>query len=115
MPRGSVQGLAKLQHWTGKESFHRSIFDVPAPIVAYNMFMNSVDRLDQYRSTNPTQRKERRLQMTIFTLFLDLAVSQALAVYNQLMLGDAKARKWDFRVFKRHLCSLLVSQLSEKD
>ncbi len=32
----SVQSLAKLQRWTGKERFHFTFFDVPAPIVAYN-------------------------------------------------------------------------------
>ena len=33
------------------ESLHRSIFMVPAIIVAYNMFMNSVDQMDQRRAT----------------------------------------------------------------
>ncbi len=55
--------------------------------------MNGVDCLDQYRSANATQRREKRLQMTIFTLYLDLAVSQALAVYNLLIVDNDKAQK----------------------
>ena len=39
----------------GKESINHSIFEVTAPIVAYNAFMNGVDQLDQCRSTNATQ------------------------------------------------------------
>ena len=45
--RSAVHGLAILSRWTGKEIFHRTLFSVPSPIVAYNMFMNSVDRMDQ--------------------------------------------------------------------
>ena len=48
-----VTGLAKLHRWTGTETMLYTPFDVPAIIVAYNMFMNSVDRMDQLRSTNP--------------------------------------------------------------
>jgi hypothetical protein len=35
-----IHGLAKISHWTID-------FFVPAPIVAYGMFMNGVDRMDQ--------------------------------------------------------------------
>ena len=49
-----VNGLAALGRWTGNESMSRTTFQVPAIIVAYNTFMNSVDRMDQLRSTNAT-------------------------------------------------------------
>ena len=53
-----IHGLAKLSHWTGTEVLNQTDFFVAAPIVAYNMFMNSVDCTDQYRSTLATQQKE---------------------------------------------------------
>ena len=43
-----VHGLSRLQRWNGKEVFHRTSYLVPAVIVAYNIFMNSVDQFDQY-------------------------------------------------------------------
>jgi hypothetical protein len=62
-----VHGLAKLSCWTGTEVLNRTDFLVAAPIVAYNMFMNGVDHMDQYHSTLATQCKEMHLQMTLFT------------------------------------------------
>jgi hypothetical protein len=50
-----VHGLSKISRWTGTEVLHRTDFFVAAPIVAYNMFMNGVDRMDQYRATLATQ------------------------------------------------------------
>ena len=61
---------------------------VPASIVAYNMFMNSVDRMEQRRATNPTRRKEQRLHMSMFTFVLDLAVLQAFALYQVIDDGS---------------------------
>ncbi len=77
-----VQSLVRLQRWTGKESIHHTVIEVATPIVAHNPLMNGVDWLDQYRLTHATQNWEDRLQMTIFTLFLDLTLSHAFAVYN---------------------------------
>lgn len=102
-----VHGLEKLQRWTGIESLHRTTLNVPAPIVAYNLFMNSVDRMDQRRSTNPTRRVEKRLYMSIFTLYLDLAVHNAFALF--LKLDGENARSISFREFKRQIAQQLVS------
>ncbi len=112
-----VHGLAKLFRWTGDQLLHRKIFMVPAVIVAYNKFMNGVDRMDQYRSTNATQRKEKRVSMTLFTLFLDLAVSQAFAIYNRLASDDKDiAQNVKFSDFKRKICeSLVLPQLNYKE
>jgi hypothetical protein len=56
-----LHGIAMLFQWIGTEKIHHTQFDVPATIVAYNLFMNSVDQLDQKQSTNPTKCKETKL------------------------------------------------------
>ncbi len=71
---------------------HRTEFLVPAPIVAYSMFMNRVDRMDQLQATLATQCKEKRLHMTMFTYVLDLAVSQAYSIYQKLMKDKGQKR-----------------------
>jgi hypothetical protein len=55
----------------GTEVLHWTDFFVPAPIVAYNMFMNGVNHMDQCRATLAAQCKEQRIQMTIFTFICD--------------------------------------------
>jgi hypothetical protein len=103
-----VHGLTKLSHWTGTEVLNRSDFFVAAPIVGYNMFMNGVDHMDQYRSTLPMQRKELQLYMTIFTFLLDLAVSQAYAIHQKCSEHD-RASCTTFFNFKQKVCELLVT------
>ena len=88
--RSAVHGLAILSRWTGKEIFHRTNFLVPSPIVAYNLFMNSVDRMDQKRSALPCKRKEQRLEMSVFTYLLDLACLQAYAIYSEIETSKNK-------------------------
>ena len=103
--RSAVNGLAVLSRWTGKEIFHRTNFSVPSPIVAYNLFMNSVDRMDQKRSALPCKRKEQRLQMSAFTYLLDLACLQAYAIYSDI---ETSKNKMLLIQFKRKLCKTLV-------
>ena len=43
----AVHGLAPLKMWCGMESLQRKMVMVPAPIVAYKIFMGSVDIIDQ--------------------------------------------------------------------
>jgi hypothetical protein len=102
-----ISGLAKISCWTGVENLHRMDFLVAAPIVAYNMFMNGVDRMDQYHATLPTQRKEQRLHMTIFTFILDLSITQAYAIY-QKKADEKKDSKVSFFEFKRSSCQSLI-------
>ena len=75
-----VRGLLSIERWTGKEIMNRTIFKTPAIIVAYNAFMNAVDRSDQKRSTNPTCRREKRAVMSLFTWILDIAVNNAVCI-----------------------------------
>ena len=57
----AVHGLAKIDRWVGNEYLHRTTFMPPALVIAYNRFMNAVDRVDQHRAANPIQRKESRI------------------------------------------------------
>jgi hypothetical protein len=100
-----VHGLAPVWRWTGTETMNRSMFMVPAIIVAYNKYMNGVDRLDQKRATNPTRRKEKRLYMSLFTYILDLAALQAHAVFQAIRPNVDTS----FVEFKRMLCEDLVT------
>ena len=100
-----VRGLSPLKRWTGSETLHRTTFLVPAIIVAYNMYMNSVDRADQKRSTNPTKRREKRLHMSMFTYILDMAVLQAHNVFQTLKPDNNVS----LVQFKRSLCEAFVN------
>ena len=51
--------LGPLHCWVGTEMLNQTVFHAPAPIVAYNMFMNSVDIMDQRQSTNPMQQNKK--------------------------------------------------------
>ena len=105
-----VHGLAVLNRWTGDETMSRSSFKVPAIIVAYNRYMNGVDRADQLRMVNPTKRKEKRLYMNIFTYMLDLGIVNAYTLYKEY----AKlSNDYDFSEFKRDICECLVTPYLE--
>ncbi|KAG6945714.1 hypothetical protein JG688_00016426 [Phytophthora aleatoria] len=47
------RGHAPLWRWTLDRVLHRKTFHVPAMVVAFNLFMNGVDRVEHLRSTNP--------------------------------------------------------------
>ncbi len=56
----SLNETCTIRRWTGSEVMHRSMFEVPAIVEAYNSFMNAVDRMDQIRSFCPTRRREKK-------------------------------------------------------
>src|SRR5687768_7240244 len=86
---------------------------VPACIVTYNLFMNSVDRMDQLCSTNPARQKEGRVEMSVFTYLLDISANNAFVLYKKIEAVVSKGVK--FCKFKRKICSGLVSPyLNEK-
>lgn len=70
---------------------NRTILQVPCFLLACNLFMNSVDRLDQFRSTNATMRRDKRVPMSLLTYFLDASVQNAYAVLQSIVVtGDVK-------------------------
>lgn len=109
-----VNGICKLSRWVrGSNTFHRSEFEVPAIIVAYNKYMNSVDLMDQRRATNAIRRKEPRLPMTLFGLVLDLSISNAFTIMKELRHRRNEADNIEFKEFKRLVASQLVDKYEE--
>ena len=95
-----MRGVVLIERWTGVEMIARSRIQCPAIIVSYQLFMNSVDRVDQLRSTAATRRKEKRIHMSLWTYCIDLTVHQAFRVYKELLAqknyrkGNRRGR-WD--------------------
>ena len=105
-----VHGLGPLHCWVGTEMLNQTVFHVPAPIVAYNMFMNSVDIMDQRQSMNKMQQKEKRLNMTMFTLVLDLAIHNAFALYLWICeVENATEQQMSYHEFKQQIAVDLVA------
>jgi hypothetical protein len=90
-----VRGLATMKRWMGNERLLRTPIQAPVVVVAYNMFMNSVDRFDQIRATVPNIRRERRVTSSIFAFLMDASVHNAHAVSKKL--GDDKRSISDFK------------------
>jgi hypothetical protein len=103
----AVHGVHFISRWTGVEMLHRSRIPAPSLLVAYNVFMNSVDLMDQRRAVNPTKRKEPRLSMTLWTWALDLALHNAFALRAEMNAGEDIL----FREFKRRVAEQLVTPL----
>ncbi|OWZ04679.1 hypothetical protein PHMEG_00023377 [Phytophthora megakarya] len=93
--------------WLCEEVLHRRRFQVPAIIVAYNLFMNGVDRVDQLRSTNPIRRKEKRLSMSILTWAIDLALINAFSLFKKV--AGSAATRVTLREFKRRVAEKLTA------
>ena len=68
--------------------------------------MNGVDRVDQRRSTNATVQQEKRLNMSIFTMMIDLAINNVYAIYQEL----EKDQRLTFSQFKHKIGWKLVQQ-----
>jgi hypothetical protein len=102
-----VNGLSKLHRWTDDCMLHRQAFMAPAPIVAYNLFMNAVDRMDQRRQPRACQRWEKRVSMSVFSMVMDLACSNGYAVGCTLS-SEYKAEV-TFSEFKRRVAEQLTS------
>lgn len=71
----------------GDESLHRTMMNVPAIIVAYNLFMNGVDVVDQMRASQPMAREEQRVTMTMFFFLIDIAIQNAFSLSKVLNTG----------------------------
>jgi hypothetical protein len=68
--------------------------------------MNSVDRMDQKRATNPTRRREKKIYMSLFTYVLDLACAQA---HSLLMSLKQTEKVMPFVELKRRIAQDLVT------
>jgi hypothetical protein len=101
-----VHGLAPLPRWTDDSVMNRCVFQVPAVVVAYNLFMNAVDRMDQRRPSNPCMRKERRLSQSIFSAILDFACNNGYAI--GCTVSSSYKDKVSFREYKRRVAEQLT-------
>ena len=118
-----VHGLATLWRWIGHSMHIRHAFKAPAPVVAYNLFMNGVDRADQMRATNACRRKEYQLSLQVWHFLQDLCILNAFQVYlklHQMKLieveegNDGKqSNAMKLREFKRQLACALCSPYAE--
>jgi hypothetical protein len=99
-----VHGLVDIQRWLGSESFCRTTIRAPAIVVAYNYFMNGVDRMDQQRAVNPTKRKEQRVGTSIFTWAIDMACHNSFVLLKKLL----PSLNVSFREYKRQLVVALT-------
>ena len=83
-----------IERWLGCENIGRSRIPCPAIVVSYQLFMNSVDRVDQIRSTNPIRRREKKIHMSLWTYFLDLVLHQSYCIYKTL-IENKKISEYD--------------------
>ena len=107
----AVHGLAPLKRWCGTESMQRTTILVPAPIVAYNMFMGSVDIMDQKNQCTSAKRREKHLSTDIFIFVISLVCLNAHAIYDQLLLEKLiDGEKISHAEFKRQIAELLCKE-----
>ena len=99
-----VRGLGPMHRWVGDEILHCTLFQVPVLIVAYNLFMGSVDIFDHCISINNIQRKEKRVSMTLFTYFISLCIHNSYSIYQWLQdheLCETLPKNITYGEFKR--------------
>ena len=101
-----VRGLAVIYRWTCDEHMKKTPIEVPALFAAYNLYMNGVDRVDQYRATAPVRRRERRVDAIIYSYIIDCSIHNAYAVSRKL---DEENRT--YYQFKIDLALTLMSAL----
>lgn len=111
-----VRGLCTLKRWTDASYAGRTKFQAPAIVVAYNMFMNAVDVMDQYREANITKRKDKRVSLGLFFFLMDLCVHNAFAIYTKLRETNPDLPILQFPEFKRKICvSMVTPQMNRRD
>jgi hypothetical protein len=114
-----LHGLGPFHRWSNNKMTDKTVYQVPSIVLAYNMFMNSVDVMDQIRSANITRRKERHLHMSMWTMVLDLAVHNGYAMYKWILDNhpkqiEIKDKIHSFREFKRQVAEGLVIPYMEQ-
>lgn len=99
-------GLAQLESWRGEKVLNRTEFMVPTVIVAYNRFMNGVDRLNQVSSSYAICRREKRMCTSIFPFLLDAAIQNAYCLLDLNKTDQSKHT--EFRELKRVIAKHFV-------
>ena len=70
--------------------------------------MNSVDRFDQVRQTNATERREKDLSKSILTFLINAAMNNAYAVYRKK--NETLSKVDSFKEFKRKIAEQFVTK-----
>ena len=65
-----VHGLGEILRYDKSiYTVNKKVYNVPNVVVAYQLYMNNVDVVDQLRKASYTPRKERKIYMSFFILF----------------------------------------------
>ena len=94
-------------------SITRKVLQVPSIILAYNLYMNSVDIVDQRRKATYTRRKESKISMNFLQLILDYAIHNAYALFQwdrdrDIVKTSVVTR--DLNAFKQHIAISLCDE-----
>lgn len=82
-----IHGLVEIGRCQGKEVCILQLSRFPI-VLAYNSFVNGVDRHDQLRAGNSTTRREHRVPMSTVAFFLNASVMSCYEMYQSLMDMD---------------------------
>ena len=77
------------------------VYYVPDPLVAYNLFIDSVDLKDQRLRLNNIVRKEQQISTTIYTYTVDHSIDNAYALYLWFMDKRGKDKFLSCLEFRR--------------
>lgn len=105
-----VHGMVPIQRWMGDEQMHRTVVSVPAVVSGYNLFMNSVDRMDQLRAGAPTRRRESRVHMSLLSWIFDIGVNNGFAIYNELRIANSTLERLTMDDFKQKVVSGFIHE-----
>lgn len=86
---------------------HATVLDVPAVVMAYNLYMKGVDRINLMHKSNATMRKEVPVPMSIFTFLLDASVINCYALYKNITLANESIML--LHKFRREVTEALVA------
>lgn len=95
---GCVHGIAALPRWIWTESLNRTTLQVPALVLAYTLFMNGVDLVDQMLSSKPMTRKELRVTIRLFAFIIDCAIDNSFWLYKVINPNDDFESMFTFKI-----------------
>lgn len=104
-------GLATWQRWMENESMKIKTMEVPCCVVSYNVFMNSVDPFDLFRSNNTIMRREKRVPISIFIYLLYASIQNAFTLFQSItFLGEVN---YELHEFKRQIAAQFLEHFLE--